>query len=312
MQEKSLPPLAVLPVHFNVPEHFIPLSDFLNTAKGIETVAQSLASKLFKESVLISVVVLPPEQGTLKSSLGFMLLGGLMTFTIMNDAFVEGLTGVDPDKVRLEAGKGTRGAIEFVAASTRNFLEKENKNLCSYGIDYEKFSAAYAGKDTFFKTCLNNPKISGVGFNHEHKFSVPRSGFVARIRPEEEDEPKKYLLHDVVIVSPIISKESKAQWLTKDIVTKKTLRFHMEDEDFKEKLFNHQYSFTADDTITALVKYEKQDVNGNMLYKKSAVKIYRLNDEEFAKVPDELEITNIMHNEDDDNSEMDKNQIVMF
>jgi len=298
MTSNSLP-LAILPVHFDVPDHHIPLSDFLSTAKGIEIVSQNIASKIFNEKVFVSIVVLPPEEGSLKSQIGMLLLGSVLTLTFVNDDFLEGLIGTDPRELRIEAGQSVREGIQYLANSTKNFLEKENNELDELGINNENFSVAFGGKDIFFKACLQNSEINGIGFTNEDLFSIGREGFESRIRPEEQEEPEtKYLLHEVIIISPNISRESKAQWRVKDKESNKTLYFHMADISFKEQMFNHQYSFQPDDTMTVLVKYEKQLATGK--YFKSAIKVYRFNDTEFEPIPDDLEIIPIVDDDPED------------
>ena len=303
MRESIVSPMAVLPVHFDVPEHYVPLHDFIEVAKGIEIVSQNLASKIFREKVFISVVVLPSDEGSLKENIGMLILGSFLALTFVNDDYLEGLIGRDPKEIRREAGVNTREAIGYLVNSTKNFLEQENDSLCEKGINYDDFSVAYSGKDMVFEACIKNTNINGLGFDDTDLFSVSRAGFSSRVRPPKEEETEtKLLLHKVVILSPNISRESKAQWRVQDVETKKTLSFHMEDLSFKEQMFNHQYSFQADDTMTVLVKYEKQMQGDRVFWRKSAIKVYQFNEIEFEKIPDELEIIKILENDEEEES----------
>lgn len=68
MERESLTPddgaIEVLPIHFDVPEHFIPLSTFIETARETEAIINALNQRLFHGELNYRVVVIPPKEGS--------------------------------------------------------------------------------------------------------------------------------------------------------------------------------------------------------------------------------------------------------
>ncbi|MEX0827617.1 MAG: hypothetical protein WD005_01565, partial [Haliea sp.] len=93
--------IEIIPIHFDVPGHQIPLSTFIATAEQTEAVIGSLNRELFDGNLKYELFVLPPEEGTFLSRLGFVLLAGYgvvwsFTESDVGAAFIKGLTTQAP------------------------------------------------------------------------------------------------------------------------------------------------------------------------------------------------------------------------
>jgi hypothetical protein len=68
--------IEIIPIHFDVPGHEIPLSTFIRTAEQTAAIIWSFNREFFEGKLRYDLFVLPPEQGTFKSKLGIVLLAG--------------------------------------------------------------------------------------------------------------------------------------------------------------------------------------------------------------------------------------------
>lgn len=105
--------IEVLPIHFDVPEHFIPLRTFIDTASHTEEIVASLNAEWFAGELEYEVVVIPPKPGTFLIGLGIAVVavtaaGWKFLHSDVGKAFVRGLTGEEPAHWGEWAGKRIR------------------------------------------------------------------------------------------------------------------------------------------------------------------------------------------------------------
>ena len=90
--------IEVLPIHFDVPEHYIPLNTFIETARETEAIIEALNQRWFGGELKYRVVVVPPKEGSFLAFLGLAVVavgGAAWTFlrSEPGDAFLKELTG---------------------------------------------------------------------------------------------------------------------------------------------------------------------------------------------------------------------------
>lgn len=107
------PIVSVMPLHFDVPGHYLPLTTFVETANQTRAVIDGFNRELFDGQLKFEFFVLPPEPGSFKAKLGVALLAGwgmVWTFTEsdIGKSFIEGLTGHDPSYWAKEVGTYAR------------------------------------------------------------------------------------------------------------------------------------------------------------------------------------------------------------
>jgi len=131
--------IETISIHFDLPGHQIPLSTFIRTAEQTEAVIRSLNRELFDGNLRYELLVLPPEEGSFKSKLGFVLLGGwavLWSFTEsdVGKAFIKGLTTHEPAHWAEQVGTGLRDAlIDGAEAAAPEGDEPDEEAKCQFG-----------------------------------------------------------------------------------------------------------------------------------------------------------------------------------
>ena len=108
--------IEVLPIHFDVPEHFIPLRTFVDTASHAEEIVASLNAEWFAGELEYQVVVIPPKSGSFLIGLGVAVVAitaasWKFLHSDVGRAFVRGLTGEEPAHWGEQAGKRVRECL---------------------------------------------------------------------------------------------------------------------------------------------------------------------------------------------------------
>ncbi|PWK64287.1 hypothetical protein [Aminobacter sp. AP02] len=261
--------LAILPIHFDLPAHAIPLDTFVRTAEQAEAIIASLNSELFDGKLKYEILVLAPQEGSFKSRIGVYLVGGWLavwsfTESDVGQAFIRGLTLQDPAHWAEQAGAAireqmvsdddneaiedsdeapadgevkSRAAAEFLVETTKSFLQTDVSELESVGITTTRFRDGFAARNEFYEACADTPEIWGVGFEDEPVFPVGRSDFLRLQvslppREDEDDEPWSTGIVDLKVTSPNWDREDRQRsWKGKDLKGRERL-FRIEDEQF--------------------------------------------------------------------------------
>lgn len=203
--------VGVVPLHFNVEGHSIPLADFIDTARSVSGVIRSFNDEIFGGSLRYEIIVLPPQAGTFLSRLGVVVLGaGAVIFSALESdigkAFVKGITGNEPAYYAEKVGLKVKDLIEsfssreeihekkvisdIIVDSARGFLSREYDDLRKSGITKDRFGEAYRSRNEFYQTCYRNADIKSIGFDETDHFPISRRDFSRYIIdvPNKEDE----------------------------------------------------------------------------------------------------------------------------
>lgn len=218
-------------IHFNVDDHYLNITTFIETARSAETVFEAFQREIFGNNLKFELVVLAPEEGTFLQKLGVRwvvpTLTALAAAVVFLDsdtpaAFIEGVTGKPPSEWARELGEavsdiGTDNPIDvhdedlapsveascrisanLLVSLTRGFLEKEDFELKKLVREREDLFDALEARAEFYAACIEDVEIAGVGFTSEDHFPIPRSAFVARaekpVRKKQDDEPPEWLV----------------------------------------------------------------------------------------------------------------------
>lgn len=290
MQEKSSlnkdGALAILPIHFDLPAHAIPLNTFVRTAEQAATIIDSLNRELFDGKLKYEILVLPPQEGSFKTKIGVFLFGGWIavwsfTESDIGKAFIRGLTLREPAQWAEQAGSALReqivsddedttadevdaapeddevkchAAADFLVDATKSFLQTDVAELESAGITTTRFRDGYSARNEFYEACAATPDIRAVGFEDEPVFPINRSDF-ARLQvvlppmKDEDDEPWQTAIVDLKVTSPNWEREDRQRsWKAKDAKGRERL-FRIEDEQFWELVKAEQLNIHIMDTI---------------------------------------------------------------
>jgi hypothetical protein len=257
---------GVVALHFDVPEHSLPLNEFITSAQAIKNIISDFDGELFEGKLRPEFYVLPPHKGGLIEALGIVLASGVTVSGIMwafinsdvGKAYIKGLTGKEPTQFAKELGEEHRDLFSSDSGSTgqkysyknkliavlltyilaqmvMGFIEKEPLVLDEIGVTKKKHRVAYQAKNSLIQSCINNPNVNGLGFSESHIFPISRQDFEKHIVdfPPDDDEDIKWIADacDVKVNSPNWKREGKRQWQG-DTDKFQELNFSIEDEAF--------------------------------------------------------------------------------
>lgn len=231
--------IEVIPIHFDVSSHHLPLEIFVRTAQETEGVIRSFNHALFEGKLKYELLVLPPEEGTFLSRIGLALLAGwgvVWTFTEsdIGKAFITGLTTHEPAYWAEIAGKtvrqtfvadaegaavvsGNESAEEgelieeatrckykssILAETAKSFLQADASALESVGVTPQMFRNAFLARNGFYEACTATPQLRAVGFEETPHFPIDRSDF-AHLQvalPPEAEEPEVPWVTGIVVL----------------------------------------------------------------------------------------------------------------
>jgi hypothetical protein len=258
--------VGIIPIHFDVPAHHLPLKTFIETATQTEAIIAALNEHLFEGKLEYEVLVLAPEDGSFKSKLGVAVAAGAVVWTALSSdigaGFIKGLTGHEPaywsELAGVEVGdfftreaeasahdaEGLENAITnqtgatIIVESTKSFLQKDVFELTGLGLHPRHIRDAYEARNEFYEACLADTQVRGIGFTDAEEFPIKRSDF-ARLhvalspKEQEPDERPWHVAVDAIkVTSPNWARDDKQrQWKGRDSSGRER-HFKIEDEEF--------------------------------------------------------------------------------
>lgn len=262
---------GIIPIHFDVPQHSLPLKQFVNSAEALQAIVDDFNKNIFDGELQYELHIIPPEQGGLLELVELVVNneallagGGIWAFlsTDIGKGFVKGLTKQEPRYFAEKLGEKIRSLFEgspnesgerevdqnklavalvavIVSQMVIGFLEHQPEHLEKIGISKKKHRDAYVAKNIIIQGCIDNPNVAALGFDATHNFPIPRSGFahhLATIPLKEEleiDPTWTVEITDIVVYSPNWKREGKRQWQG-DTTQTKDLSFSIDDDYFWE------------------------------------------------------------------------------
>ncbi|MGP0566704.1 MULTISPECIES: hypothetical protein [unclassified Nitrospina] len=224
-EQSATEEMEFIPFHFDVPDHSLPLYQFIDTAKNTQSIIDNFNQEFFEGKVKYQIYVVTPREGGLIEILGILVSvpGSVLAFlsTEIGKAFTKGLTGQEPifwaerfgknikeyflqkikgssDKEKgdeeiapLDGKEEQKFAALIIVQIIIGFLKKEPEILEPLGLSKEKFWPAYRAKNNIYQGCIDNPEVKGLGFDTTHTFPITRKEFpryIVEVPPEIETE----------------------------------------------------------------------------------------------------------------------------
>ncbi len=246
---------VIIPVHFDVKDHYISLDTFLATADSVKNIVHHFNDLLFSCELEYQFVVLPPKEGSFLGSLA-ILCGAIASIAVFADTglgkgVIRGFTGYEPEDFGEKIGKQiklhAKKAAIIISEATKGFLQKDTTETEKI-IKPIDFLGAYRAKNLFYESVSNNPTVNGLGFDESSYFSVERTGFADRCAklPESIDKPETIDKQDYIdkiekafieVTAPVWDRnDTKRQWVGK--YDGQAVHFKMSDENFWQCIEN--------------------------------------------------------------------------
>lgn len=258
-------------IHFDVPDHYLKLETFVETALKAQRIVDALDQTFFQSKLKYELIVLPPEPGSFLTRLAITIWGGvgsifLFIETDIGKAYIEGLTGHEPAHWSRELGEehlkfvdeqsGTeedadqdreqkeeaesRVGAKILTEMTRGILQKDTADLERLGMETGNLPDAVEARNEFYETIIADPDVRAVGFSPEDDFPIPRNAFPERamkVRRKDDDEeikPWHVEVANIFVTSPNWDRDDQVsrQWKGKEATTRRECFFVIEDEEF--------------------------------------------------------------------------------
>lgn len=213
------PKLALLPLHFDVEEHYLQTTTLVSGLQAVEDVVQGLNNFLFKGKLSVKVIALPSEEGgylakiALVINIGFGLVGipKAIVYIHESDTFrvvVEEFTG-EP-YVHEEV---TRNLIRAFRDSVGGFFLINNEKIRQLCDDSPLLDKAIRSKSRFMSQCINDRDVRGLGFSTSHDFRITRDDFWKHIsKVRERVKPVDVLHLKGFVASSVVLEGTERQW----------------------------------------------------------------------------------------------------
>lgn len=297
MNDVNQKDMQVLEVHFGVPQHYLSVREFFELSLDIERVVIDINRLVFFDNTKVKVVIFAPEEGSVKNRFGLSVVfaGSLMLSDIIGDlgiGFVRGLTGHEPNYYSEIVGSESKKRAIALADMTKGFLSKNPEDLSF--VKPDEIPRAYLAKNNFYKRCIANRDMAGIGFDCNDEFPIKREEFrlkIANLTKKDLGIDPEYKLHHLKIVSSVNTPSSRAQWQFQDMEETKTFGAYMKDKHFRRQFLLGKHPLKMqeeDDVIIAMVEYVKDIEEGEIkVVERNVIKVYRFNDKLFEQIPED-------------------------
>ena len=280
-------------IHYDVKDHFIPMSDFLTASNAAQKIIDDLNKNILSGQLRYRLVIIPPKEGTFLKTIGIVMIATIpvnaVVLPIASDYVLgafEGIAQHKPSDYGQEHGRALRDL-------TVGFFSKEVEELEQNIPPELNLDRAFKAKTDFFLSCQNNDEIKGIGFDNSGNFPIRAGSFINHIskdrtRPLDSD----FVIYDVIVTSPV-TEDKDYVWDFEDIITGNKVSGYMRDEAFKRGVLNGDYPFknggSNSDRLKILVEYKKQERNGEIERKETCIDtVYSFNDTKIASIPANL------------------------
>ena len=253
MSKMHSPDTGVIPLHFDVPEHHIPLKQFIDSARSAQDIIDNFNDEFFDKKLKYELRVIAPQTGGLIELLQVIVPVAapiwLFLETDIGKGYIKGLTNHKPAYWAEQLGKKTRELSEIdkqklcatiIAFMVLGFLKKDTVDLERTGLSKEIFRRAYIARNRIYEGCINNAEVQALGFDTSHDFPIKRDDFQRYIveMPSIEEEPEletstrwKVDTVDLIVHSPNWKRDSKRKWQGSSTY-QKDVQFVIEDDNF--------------------------------------------------------------------------------
>lgn len=306
----------VIPIHFKVLEHSLPLREFITAAQSTETIIEDFNEQFFGGKLVYEIIVLPPAPGTFKERLGLKVTQAGVMFLLgaATPEFASGVVKELTGKSFFELGQSSVQTIQelpqileevwdeslvavFLAEATKGFFQKDISDLEQCGLEKAKFRNAYKGRNDFYEMCYRNPEITGIGFDETENFPIQRNDFprfivdIPEEKPEEEDDNWEVEITHIRVTSPNWERGDNRTWKAR-YGEGKEVYFVIEDDNFWGLVDAERLTLKGKDSIKVQWAYVKE---GERRKKVKVLKVLEYNGLELSKPLSDEELSELLY-----------------
>lgn len=279
--------------HLDVNNAQIMLEQYIAISKTLEITSNSIC-KLLCGKENCKIVVEPLEIGTLKLvyKLVFapvaLIVAAMIPDTV--NGILEEFTG---NNWSYYSGKTTRAVVDAVKGAynttTENLKKMANKVPEQ---EREQIDKIIKAQNDFYVELSKDENIKGIGFSGNEDFPIKRRDFT--LHTSSDIERKLPTLETIkhLVIYRSLNVDEDGKWEFRDKADGTHISAYIEDEQFKQQFLGGKTPLKKtkkDDELVALVEYDRKMKNGSNVPPVMTIKeIYRFNNKELKKVPDNL------------------------
>lgn len=304
----------IFPIHYDISDEKILLDTFISNIQDIETIFKSFSENFIKEKLNFKIYVLPAKKGSLLQEIEAWASNNTIQFSaavfVVNSIFkkitgksfleiCDEIIGKTIDTAH-DAFDATCDIVEdkifdaqigaaLIFEAIKLFMLKDADHSWEESVP-DEVKPMLQAKDHFYTKCIANRNIKGLGFTNAHSFDISRKDFSKKISilHDAKDELSEKRLYDLTIVSSVNVKEGRKKWIGRTEWGEE-FSFSMDDKNFEELFLRGESPIKAseaDDKMLVWIEYrfKKNSKRNSETY--SAIKVFRVNDVDFCKVPD--------------------------
>lgn len=275
----------LLPIHFDLPRHVIPLQTFIDTAESAGRIAEVVNQEFFGGTLVLEIVIIPPEEGSFLSKLGInvkvagvFIAGAMLSgpFGDFSSGLLEGILTKNPSDIGQDLGEGIRAAYDelispsedqeakceaasvVTVAALKWILQEENEDLEDLSIA-PALKDALVAKRRFYEACKAVPDLKGIGFSRQPTFPIRRSDFqrLSQIPEGSEDDEWHVAIEHITGSSPNWNpKDTARNWKGSD-QDGHARHFMVRDERFWEMVFRGELNPRIGDSMRVQWAYKQ-------------------------------------------------------
>lgn len=270
--------------HLDMEKHNLPVNDFVIMANSLQKVGSTIVNQYY-ENAKYEISVCPAEYGSFKGWFSGVLIGATLVspFEDLTIGFIKGVTGKTPAEYGENLGEMMKDSIiGFYSQDVEHLKIPQEMNL----------DVAIKAKSDFYTMCSKNSDIKGVGFTNDNNFMIKRPDLPRYISQDIiRKVPDTLVLQELAIYKPV-NIPSDSQWSFKDNKTKQILNAYIADDEFKNDFLHGWYPLKStknNDVIVALVRYERQIINGEeKVVGRKIDTVFKFNDMQIKPIPEKL------------------------
>lgn len=279
--------------HLDMNNAQIMLEQYIAISKTLEITSNSICKLLYgKENC--KIVVEPLEIGTLKLvyKLVFAPIAAVVIAMLPDtiNGILEEFTGKNWADY---SGNITRAVVDSVRGaynSTTDSLKKLANKVSEQ--EREQIDKIIKAQNDFYVELSKDENIKGVGFSDNEEFPIIRRDFT--LHTSSDIERKLPTLETIkhLVIYRSLNVDEDGKWEFRDKADGSHFSAFIEDEQFKQQFLGGKTPLKKtkkDDELVALVEYDRKMKNGSNVSPVMTIKeIYRFNNKELKKVPDNL------------------------
>lgn len=304
--------MEIFHIHIDKTDHCLTADEFIQTVNSAKLIYNNLVKDLLNDDSGSELSILAPKEGGVdinlvinissqtsemvsKAGVAIAAAGFILKFieSKIGIAIIKQNLGKDPVYYVEHPDELLKDLLIFIYIKPVAEIKKLIDDLKEFNADIVKLDASIKAKSDFYKICISNKEINGVGFDSTEDFAIKKNDFINHLSTDIIRDLKPVSKYKELVVVKPVAVNRKDKWILEDSISKELKSYSMQDKHFQELTLNGNFlkKSKQDDKIIALVEYIKELKNGVETTKERRInQVYKLNEESIKDLPEDFEL----------------------